>query len=329
MVLTENMFLRQEYHSIMPFLLISSKEVHRMCLSDNEIKLIIRVARKRNKNNRFDYFTYYRIGLIDFFLGNYYSAYSNFKNAFKYSDSIPNENCSSNTKANIIKWYVFSLMVLVFCENKIIDFLNIRYLKLEENKQKEKDGLFSFPCCTVRKTGKMSDGAKISKNKNGTIFKINNENEKKNGSTNYSSNNSYSSNGGIDSLDSVEFCKEMEVLLTRIKDNEKNWVEVWWLLMYIGLYAKFNSEQYLFTEPYDPKYCVKKIKEKDVYLSYISYAEMNYIINDTYRIDEVLSELIFKYKNKVEAYLKYWQLLVKGVYKNLKKLIQCLKFFGG
>ena len=37
--LCENGFLKQPYHSIIPFILMQNKEIHRMCLSDYELKL--------------------------------------------------------------------------------------------------------------------------------------------------------------------------------------------------------------------------------------------------------------------------------------------------
>lgn len=91
-----------------------------------------------------------------------------------------------------------------------------------------------------------------------------------------------------------------------------------------NLFLKFKDNQY------DPRFCIKKIHEIDIYLSYIAYAEYNYIINPNFRYDVVLSELIFKYKNRFEAYLKYWNLLVRkdSKYKNFKKAHYISEIFG-
>lgn len=100
--MSENLLLRQEYHSIIPFLLISSKSVHRMCLSDYEIKLVIKTFQKRSKCNRLECFDYYKIGLINFFKGNYVNAYNNFKRSYnmKLKDSINSSNNNINNMNN-------------------------------------------------------------------------------------------------------------------------------------------------------------------------------------------------------------------------------------
>jgi hypothetical protein len=62
----------------------------------------------------------------------------------------------------------------------------------------------------------------------------------------------------------------------------------------------------------DPKYFVKKIKDKDMYLGYLAYAEFNYLLDQNFKIKNILSELITKFPTKIEAYLKFWNILVKG-----------------
>jgi hypothetical protein len=101
MTLTENLYLRQEYHSIIPFLLLNSKSLHRMCLSDYEIKLVIKMFKKRSKLNRLECFDYYKIGIINFFKGNYVNAFNNFKKAYNMKlkdniDSSGNNNYNNN-----------------------------------------------------------------------------------------------------------------------------------------------------------------------------------------------------------------------------------------
>ena len=58
------------------------------------------------------------------------------------------------------------------------------------------------------------------------------------------------------------------------------------------------------------KYCIKKIQEIDSYLGYIAYSEHNEIFRELNNLEELLKELITKYPNKPEAYLKYWDSLM-------------------
>lgn len=161
MTLTENLYLRQEYHSIIPFLIINSKSIHRMCLSDYEIKLVIKMFKKRSKLNRLECFDYYKIGIINFYKGNYTNAFNNFKKAYnmklkdnieasrnnnpisgfynspvnsgqKYKknlnfneeSSLINSTNSNNIIANIAKWLCFSGMILMFCNTNRHDSFN-------------------------------------------------------------------------------------------------------------------------------------------------------------------------------------------------------------
>ena len=89
--------------------------------------------------------------------------------------------------------------------------------------------------------------------------------------------------------------------------------------MLISIYCIQNPKQTFFQGNIDPKLCVKKIKEKNPYISYLVYAELNFLLNDKFRIEEILNELIKKFPTRIEAYLRYWQLLVKGNLKDYKK----------
>jgi len=71
---------------------------------------------------------------------------------------------------------------------------------------------------------------------------------------------------------------------------------------------------------------LKKIREKDSYLSYIAYAELNLIQNQNYPIENLLNDLITKYPIKIEAYLRYWQLLVTGRSLNYKKAFKISEY---
>ncbi len=71
-----------------------------MCLSDYDIKLVIKIFKKRSKLNRLECFDYYKIGIINFYKGNYINAFNNFKKAYnmKLKDNI--ESCGKNTNKN-------------------------------------------------------------------------------------------------------------------------------------------------------------------------------------------------------------------------------------
>ena len=84
----------QECHSIIPFLLISSKEIHRVCLSDYEIKHIYKLYKSKTKSFKAEGIDYYRIGLINFYKGKYILAYNSIKSAIK------NNNKDLNFKLN-------------------------------------------------------------------------------------------------------------------------------------------------------------------------------------------------------------------------------------
>jgi hypothetical protein len=92
-----------------------------------------------------------------------------------------------------------------------------------------------------------------------------------------------------------------------------------WMQMLLSIYCTQNPKQTFFDGSIDPKFCVKKIKDKNPYLSYLVYAEFNYFLNDKFKIEEILNELIKKFPMRIEAYLRYWQLLVKGNLKDYKK----------
>ena len=89
------------------------------------------------------------------------------------------------------------------------------------------------------------------------------------------------------------------------------------MYMLIGSFCEIHKDQNLFEEFYEPKYCIKKIKAIDPFFSYLAYAEHNFIIDENYEIDKILNQMMDKYPNRIESYLKYWQLLTKGKFKNL------------
>ncbi len=144
--LYENGFLKQLYHSIVPFILIQNKEIHRMCLSDYELKIFYKTYnKKRSESERKNPYESYRQGIIKFYNGKYLDSYSHFKSAH-----IKKEN-----DLNIAKWLAFTALILLMC-NKKIDFSNIKNIKVETNKENDNfnndtdNGIF-FSCCSSRK----------------------------------------------------------------------------------------------------------------------------------------------------------------------------------
>jgi hypothetical protein len=83
--------------------------------------------------------------------------------------------------------------------------------------------------------------------------------------------------------------------------------------MIIGVFCKLNPKQKFFKTQVDPKVCIKKMKEKDIYISYLMYAFYNSMIDTNYQIKNILSELVTKYPTRIDAYLKYWYILVKDL----------------
>jgi hypothetical protein len=351
MSMSEHMFLRQDYHSIIPFLLISNKEVHRLCLSDYEIKQTLKSFNDKAKNEKLDCFEFYRIGLINFYKGHFLNSYHNFKTAYQLLDIHENLSNNKNFKisyiqANICKWLAFSLLVLIFCGENIIDFTIIKHINQEEvsnNQERKNTDDFSIfnSCCTVRKNQKLDEAIKSRRNRSSSMDMSSTTNQ-----TNFHFDKSHFLNRKINEV--KVYCKEILEILNLVSKCNKNALEGWWIYMYIGIYCKLNKEQTLFvisketkdTSPlYDPKFCVKKIKEYDQYLSYIAYSELTCIFSITStnlnensvtpKIDEILSELIFKYQNRYEAYLKYWQLLTckNSLYKNYKKALVMSEVF--
>lgn len=89
------------------------------------------------------------------------------------------------------------------------------------------------------------------------------------------------------------------------------------MYMIVATFCEIHKNQNIFEDYYDPKYCIKKIKDIDPFFSYLAYAEYNFILDNDYEIDKILKQMMVKYPNRIETYLKYWQLLTKGKLKNL------------
>jgi hypothetical protein len=289
MVLTENLFLRQESHSIIPFLTLNSSEIHRMCLSDYEIKHVYRQFKKKYKTHRTDGMDYYKIGLINFYKRKFVTAYSNFKFAFKLR---PNEG-------EIAKWLAFSCLTLIFCINNKVNFKDLKNCEITNDKDTfEDEDSFLFACCSNRKRKVNTIGTSTIKTDSNMFG-------------DYTSNNN-----NTHKINKVSLCKEAEELLNNLIEDEKQFIEIYWMKLIICSYCKVKTDQSQFRKEFliDPKICIKKIKEKDTYLSYLAYIEYNrYISEDknVFNVSVVLSELITKYPNRIEGFLRYWSILVK------------------
>jgi len=89
--------------------------------------------------------------------------------------------------------------------------------------------------------------------------------------------------------------------------------------MIVGIYCKLNFFQSLFAIPYEPLYAIKKIRALDPYLGYLSYSEYKRFTDaDNYNPHEFYSDIIKLYPLRHEAYFSYWQLLVKGRFRDFK-----------
>lgn len=125
MIISENSFLRKEFHSIILLLLISSNEIHRISLSDYEIKMIEKDFINKAKINRLDGMNYYRLGLISFYQGRYNEAFARFYKA----KSLRNNNSS------ITKWFALSGMIVILGDRGKLLFTNSSFksFNLETN----------------------------------------------------------------------------------------------------------------------------------------------------------------------------------------------------
>lgn len=399
-VITENSFLRQESHSILPFLFLSSREIHRMCLSDYEVKLVNKSIKNKIKNNRLDWMDYYKKGLIKFYQAKYFDSYMNFKAAY---------NMRSKDK-EVAKWLAFNVLIIVFCANvesgenskfSLNDFTN-SFLNFNLGGGESK-GSFGFNNNNNNKGnfsnnnfGINSNLSNLNNNSSSNYFygsfkidfskldKINikNEDQDYSRSTNINENISDEEDNALFSccssrkakiktlavsaltntyqaereqnlkLNKSALCRELENILNELlnqlanedlnfnkSENNKNnnndynnennsdflskesafKIEIWWMLMIISVYVKIKPEQKAFIKFYDPKHFVKKIKDKDVYLGYLAYAEYNSLFNKNFNPENIFVEIIYKFPKRIEGYLKFWSRLVKGAVKEYKK----------
>ncbi len=89
--------------------------------------------------------------------------------------------------------------------------------------------------------------------------------------------------------------------------------------MIIGIYCKLNFFQSLFQNPYEPHFAIKQIRASDPYLGYLVFSEFKRFTDaDNYNPHELYNDILNIYPQRHEAYYSYWQLLVKGRYKDFK-----------
>jgi hypothetical protein len=416
LIMSENSYLRRDFHSIIFFLILPCSEIHRICLSDYEIKIIEKSFISKGKINRIDGMDYYRLGLISVYKNRFYEAFARFykarqlrqnnysirkwlafcgllilfghegKAVFTY-DSLINFNPSHETSNEPFSTKDFRTMSNHSTNNKKHDInknleedsvinnqnnnVNYKINLLNKNKYNEttktntdnnvnnkqdeeieeestSDGLF-FSCCTTRK-GKTKEKFNIIKFS--TMSNL---------SFNFSlKNNDYYNNNTNNILYQFalfEFTLTKKDIINEVEDclktnilpeakQEKDLLESWWLIMIISIFKHVNTRySSLFSFNYDPKFCIKKIKEVEVYYSYLSYIDYleltkglasdhgssnDKIINNSKLLNKqlsisttiskksrnmiinILSELIAKFPFKLEAYLKYWYIFAKG-----------------
>lgn len=174
-------FFKNEYHDIMPFLMSSDIELHRLTISDFDIKSVYKDLYEKVKSDEyFDSFDLYLLGLIEFYRGKYISAYDCFYNSklILKKSGTKTDNCFY---LNLSKWLAFSAIIIFFAflnsgvgkihkeyngvfkisiKESIILFtiLNIKSSNDESNKD---DGFLGLFCCGSRKTE--SDNHKLIK----------------------------------------------------------------------------------------------------------------------------------------------------------------------
>jgi hypothetical protein len=166
-----------------------------MCISDYEIKYVLKCYHKKHKQRKLEYQDIYRLGLLYFLKGNYHTAYFNFRAA--YMNTLREKVKNDDFVANIAKWFIFTGLIILFCEKKV-DFRNLRDIKKNPQNNDLGSSLL-FGCCTVRK------------------LRVN---------------TSYMFTSDLDGLpfnkaEPKSVAAEIEELIKVVKCNEKNVVESW------------------------------------------------------------------------------------------------------
>lgn len=263
--ITENFFLKKTFHSIIPFFLVSDRSVHRLTLSDYEIKIICKEHCDKSKIRR-ESVDNYKIGIVNFYRGRFDLAYLKFKNAYE----------SNNSDINLSKWLCFTILILL--NPDIVKGKKIQFDQVNLTTPQGETKISFFKCCSTRKTSlPLWEGdAEIPSNE-------------------------------VLTGDLVDIMRKIEKRME--SDPDLNLVEFLWLQLIMTALSKVNPVENNFDLNQDYKTYLSKIKKIDPYLSYIAYGEYHYITDKKYDYFALLSSLVSKYPNRVEAYMKLWTLL--------------------
>ena len=317
-------FCESSYSSIIPFLLIQDKQLHRGVISEIDLNKWLNVIDNQN------YKYYYQKGLILFYYGDYLSSYNFFKLSVSLFESeIANKNLSNKISmllGNIYKWLAFAAMIVLFCQDKSkvtsIDLCQQLKCKLFEptnsnlnNKIQEKINPL-FICFNRRKEDS---------NKSSLLFLSEKFDENKN----YIITNLTQLN-----VDTSILCQEIEYCIHQSLLCECNRLECNWLILYILIYLEYHptSNIFYYFKKFSALQCIKNIKSRDKYLSYIAYDIYQSIKNNSYSSSyDIYNELISEYPYRVEGYIMLYILMTKKNFhyqeETQKKIIDLIEHF--
>ena len=321
--LSENSFLKKEFHSIIPFLLLKNSNIHRLVLSDYELKQEKKEFKLRKELKRITAMDYYKKGLIYFYQNDYVKALTN----FKLSSFIRKNN------SNIKKWISFCCFKLILKKTLLDNKNNPEQIFNSESKEQ----LLNYP----NDNDKKDDKGNLLSNLN-NLFDCCSSRNKKNENTEVKEFTSFLFNKGQtgkikNNLPLSYLIKEFEEGIDFIIPNTKaesaeekeNIISIWWLILLLSSHCSVNNEiNKMFTSKHfqvDPKIIVKRIRKMDNYLAYIMYIQSNYIIKGNYYLNEIiiiLDELKKKYPQKIEAYLIYWEIISKSTLKDYNRSLK-------
>lgn len=321
--LSENSFLKKEFHSIIPFLLLKNCNIHRLVLSDYELKQEKKEFKLRKELKRITAMDYYKKGLIYFYQGDYVKALTN----FKLSSFIRKNN------SNIKKWIIFCCYKLILKKTLLDNKNNSNQLFNSENKEQ----LLNYP----NNNDKKDDKGNLFSNLN-NLFDCCSSRNKKNENIEVKEFTSFLFNKGQTgkikntlplSYLIKEFEEGIDFIITNTKpesaEEKENIISIWWLILLLSSHCLVNKGMSkMFTSKHfqvDPKIIVKRIRKMDNYLAYIMYIQSNYIIKGNYYLNEIiiiLDEIIKKYPQKIEAYLIYWEIISKSSLKDYDRSLK-------
>lgn len=134
-----SVFLNKSRHSIIPFLLTSSKDLHLSFISDDEVNKVSKLLSQK-KSTEYSKFDFYKLGLISLSQNKIIDAHQHFQNAFKLD----------KLNENFKKWYLFSCLIILFCRK------SIRFADINKPAARSNPINFLFSLCSAR-SGKDSE----------------------------------------------------------------------------------------------------------------------------------------------------------------------------